>query len=199
MNFPSLNLHVNKHLLVKFGQNLYNLRQLTFLSYLLIACTYVIDHYNPSVRITAQLLTPLMLCALICIHQRRDLEFNVDSERQIFEKLFHGRLITDSFCQKFAERTTAQLLTSLRLCALICIHERRDLQFNVGSERQIFEKHFHGSFITDSFCQKFAERKWPKKYFFSYFVLMPDLVQESGHTTYQTMATSYCTLESKRE
>ena len=26
---------------------------------------YIIGHYNPSVRITAQLLTPLMLCVLI--------------------------------------------------------------------------------------------------------------------------------------
>ena len=30
-----------------------------------LAHTYIIGHYNPSVRITAQLLTPLMLCALI--------------------------------------------------------------------------------------------------------------------------------------
>ena len=47
------------------------------------------------------------------------------------------------------------------------IRERRDLQFNVDSERQFFEKLFHGSFIySQSFCQKSAERKSPKKYFF---------------------------------
>ena len=45
----------------------------------------------------------------------------------------------------------------------------RDLQFNVDSERQIFEKLFHERFIySQSFCQKSAERKSPKKYF-SYF------------------------------
>ena len=31
----------------------------------LVLPTYIIGHYNPSVRITAQLLTPLTLCALI--------------------------------------------------------------------------------------------------------------------------------------
>ena len=47
------------------------------------------------------------------------------------------------------------------------IHESRDLQFNVDSERQIFEKLFHGRFIySQSFCQKSADRKSPKKYFF---------------------------------
>ena len=55
------------------------------------------------------------------------------------------------------------------------IRERWDLQFNVDSERQIFEKLFHGSFIySQSFCQKSAERKSPKKYFL-YFVLMSGL------------------------
>ena len=51
------------------------------------------------------------------------------------------------------------------------IREWRDLQFNVDSERQIFEKLFRGRFIySQSFCQKSAaERKSPKKYF-SYFV-----------------------------
>ena len=50
---------------------------------------------------------------------------------------------------------------------VIFIRERRDLQFNVDSERQFFEKLFHGSFIySQSFYQKSAERKSPKKYFF---------------------------------
>ena len=50
------------------------------------------------------------------------------------------------------------------------IREWRDLQFNVDSERQIFEKLFHGRFIySQSFCQKSAERKSPKKYF-SYLI-----------------------------
>ena len=56
------------------------------------------------------------------------------------------------------------------LCALILYATWRGLHFNVDSERQIFEKLFHGSlFYSHNFCQKFAERKPPKKYF-SYFI-----------------------------
>ena len=50
--------------------------------------TYIIDHYNPLVRITPNWLTPFML--FVCVNficKGRDLQFNVDPERQIFEKL----------------------------------------------------------------------------------------------------------------
>ena len=51
------------------------------------------------------------------------------------------------------------------LCVLIFIHKRQNLQFKVDSERQIFEKLFMAVFIySQSFCQKSAERKSPKKY-----------------------------------
>ena len=69
---------------------------------------------------------------------------------------------------------------------VVCVNfmrEWRDLQFNVDSERKIFEKHFHGRFIhSQSFCQKSAERKSPMKYFFffSILVLKPDLGYELG-------------------
>ena len=43
------------------------------------------------------------------------------------------------------------------------------------NDRFFFLKTFHGNFIySQSFCQKSAERKSPKKYF-SYFVLMSGL------------------------
>ena len=52
------------------------------------------------------------------------------------------------------------------LCVLI-LYMWWDLQFKVDSERQIFEKIFMAIFIDpQSFCQKSAERKSPKKYFF---------------------------------
>ena len=39
------------------------------------------------------------------IRQWHDLQFKIDSERQISEKLFHGRFIySQSFCQKSSER-----------------------------------------------------------------------------------------------
>ena len=51
-----------------------------------------------------------------------------------------------------------------------CIGKWRDLQFNIDSERQIFNKLFHGSFIySQSFCQKSAERKSSKIYIFFIF------------------------------
>ena len=67
------------------------------------------------------------------------------------------------------------------------IRKWRDLQFNVDSEQQIFEKLFNGRFIySQSFCQKSAE-----VIFFSYFVLISDLGSEPRslglkrrHTTY---------------
>ena len=63
---------------------------------------------------------------------------------------------------------------------VVCINfirERRDLQFNVDSERQIFLRNFFMAVLflrSKSFCQKSAKRKSPKKYF-SYFVLMSGL------------------------
>ena len=45
---------------------------------------------------------------------------------------------------------------------IVCVnflHNWWDLQFKVDSERQIFEQ----IFMAHSFCQKFAERKLPKK------------------------------------
>ena len=68
------------------------------------------------------------------------------------------------------------------------IREWRDLQFKVDSERPIFEKLFMAILLlSQSFCQKCAEKKSPKKYF-SYFVLMSGLGLEpcliSQHTTY---------------
>ena len=56
--------------------------------------TYIIDHYNPSVRITVKLLTPLMLNALILYINGGTYSFKVDSERHIFEKLFIAILFT---------------------------------------------------------------------------------------------------------
>ena len=56
------------------------------------------------------------------------------------------------------------ILFSLEQVFVNFIREWRDLQFNVDSERQIFET---GRLIySQNFCQKSAERKSPRKYFF---------------------------------
>ena len=78
---------------------------------------------------------------------------------------------------------------------VVCVNfvrKWRNLQFNVDSERQNFEKLFHGNFIySQSFCQKSAEMKSPKKYFSYLIFLMTDLGYElrllrliSRHTKY---------------
>ena len=77
---------------------------------------------------------------------------------------------------------------------LVCvhfIHEWRDLQFKVDSERQIIWETLHdNSIYSQSFCQKSAEGKWPKKYFFIFWfdiglgvwTVASSLI--SQHTTY---------------
>ena len=61
-----------------------------------------------------------MLCALILV---------VNSERQIFEKLFHGRFIYSYFYTTFV------------VCVNF-IYEWRDLLFKVDSERHIYLRNF---------------------------------------------------------
>ena len=52
--------------------------------------TYIIGHYNPSVRIM-DLVSPTTYVACVnFIHHWRDLQFKVDSERQIFWETSHG-------------------------------------------------------------------------------------------------------------
>ena len=62
---------------------------------------------------------------------------------------------------------------------VVCVNfidKWRDLQFKVGSERQIFWETFHGNFIWTLrvFARNLLRGKSPKKYF-SYFVLMSGL------------------------
>ena len=80
---------------------------------------------------------------------------------------------------------------------VVCVNfipEWRDLQLNVDSERQIFEKLFHGRFIySQSFCQKSAERKLPKKYF-SYLIFdgWPGIRTQAFASNKPTTTTSNC-------
>ena len=52
--------------------------------------TYIIDHYNPSVRIIDLVSHITYVVCVNFIHKWRDLQFKVDSERQIFWETFHG-------------------------------------------------------------------------------------------------------------
>ena len=52
--------------------------------------TYVIGHYNPSVRIIDLVSHATYVVYVNFRHKWRDLQFKVDSERQIFWETFHG-------------------------------------------------------------------------------------------------------------
>ena len=68
--------------------------------------TYIIGHYNPSVRII-DLVSHItyVACVNFFIYKWRNLQFKVDSERQISRATFHGNFIySQSFYQKSANR-----------------------------------------------------------------------------------------------
>ena len=118
-----------------------------------------------------------MLCALILYVS--DWTYNLTStpNGRFFEKLFNGRFIySQSFYQKsipaYIHKWPLQSFSHYYDLAshtthVVCVNfirEWLDLQFNVDSGRQIFEKLSHGRFIYfQSFSQKSAERK-------SYFI-----------------------------
>ena len=56
----------------------------------------------------------------LCVHEWLDLQFKVDSGRQIFEKLFKANLFTLGFCQKTAERKSPKkyFLYFVLMCGL---------------------------------------------------------------------------------
>ena len=56
--------------------------------------TYIISHYNPSVRIIDLVSHTTYVVCVNFIHKWRDLQFKVDSERQILEKLIMTILFT---------------------------------------------------------------------------------------------------------
>ena len=66
--------------------------------------------------------------------------------------------------QPFGQDYWPSFLNYLCCVCVNYIYKWRDLQFKVDFERQIFWETFNGNFIySQSFCQKSAERKLPKK------------------------------------
>ena len=71
--------------------------------------TYIIGYYNPSVRIINLVSQTTYVICVNFIHKWLDLQFKVDSEREIFLETFHGNFIcSQSFCQKSAERKSSK-------------------------------------------------------------------------------------------
>ena len=54
---------------------------------------YIIGQYNPSVRVIDLASYTTYVVCVNFIHKWRDLQFEVDSERQIFVETFYGNLI----------------------------------------------------------------------------------------------------------
>ena len=48
---------------------------------------YIISYYSSSSRITTQVLTPTYVECVNFIHEWQDIQFIVDSEKQVFEEL----------------------------------------------------------------------------------------------------------------
>ena len=99
----------------------------------------------------------------------RSFEFSWAMKRIFMESTYIHTYIIGHYKQPFSQDYGLASHTTHVECVNF-IHERWDLQFNVDSEWQIFEKLFHGRFIySQSFCLKCAERKSPRKYFL-YFI-----------------------------
>ena len=64
--------------------------------------TYIIGHYNPSVRIIDQASHITYVVCVHFIHKWWNLQFKVESERQIFEKLLHSNfyLLSEFFVRR---------------------------------------------------------------------------------------------------
>ena len=99
-----------------------------------------------------------------------------------YSRRFHGEFIHTQLAIITLQSGLSIFLSThshtTHVLSLNLIREWRSPQSNVDSERQIFEKLFHGRlilFTLKSFCQKSKERNSSKKYFCSYFGLMPEL------------------------
>ena len=131
--------------------------------------TYVcsLGHYNSSIRITVQLLTLFMLCALI-LYISRGIQSLTSTPNDSFLRNFFmaGYFIySQEFFQKSAEKKSTQGIK-----ASVCVNFIKS-----SPNDRCFEKFFMTIlFYSQNFCQKSAERKSPKKYF-SYFILMSGL------------------------
>ena len=79
--------------------------------------TYIIGHYNPSVRIIDRVSHTTYVVCVNFIHKWRQLQFKGDSERQIFRETFHGNfyLLPSEFLPEICwEEISEEILFVLR-------------------------------------------------------------------------------------
>ena len=139
--------------------------------------TYIIAHYNPSVKILDLVSHITYVVCVNFIHKRRDLQFKVDFERQIFwetvpwQYLFTPRVFLNTYIHNWSLHNPSVRILDLvsHTTYVVCvnfIHKRRDLQFKVDFEWQIFWASFHGNiYLLSEFLPEICwETKSPKKY-----------------------------------
>ena len=103
--FPCIHIHTYIHNWPKLRKDYTKIGAPSGNVYITYIYTRIIGHYNPLVMIiNLASHTTYVVCSNF-IHKQRDLQFRVDSERQIFCETFHGNFIySQNFCQKSAER-----------------------------------------------------------------------------------------------
>ena len=113
--------------------------------------TYIIGHYNPSVRITTQIITPLKLCALILNMSSRTYSLKSTPNAKFIGETFHGNFILT--LRVFARN----LLRESRRRNIFSYLIFDDWQ---GIRTQAFEsnKRFFGDYISADFWQKLWDK-----------------------------------------
>ena len=126
--------------------------------------TYIIDHYNSSVRITIWLHTALMLCALILYVSGGTYSLKSTLKDRIFEKLFMAITIySQSFCQKFTERKS-----KIKYFFIFRFVVARRLNLGLSSNKpKRHQLHVSGNFKVRLSSIK---KKKKKKTMYAYFV-----------------------------
>ena len=82
--------------------------------------TYIIGHYNPSVRIIDLVSYTTYVVCVKLIHKWRNLQFKVDRERQIFWETFHQFLFTlrRVFARNLLKRNRRRNTFRIAFCCL---------------------------------------------------------------------------------
>ena len=83
-----------------------------------ITYIYTIGHYNPSVRIIDLVSHTTYVVCVNFIHELRDLQFKIDSEEQISEKLFIAILF---YLRIFVKNLSQQIAAAQKYFFILCI------------------------------------------------------------------------------
>ena len=103
--FLSLTIHFRNGLVLQQFRDISVCKELLQESALFDSHTYIIGHYNPSVRIIGLVSHTTQVVRVNFIHKQRDLYFKVESEQQISIETFNDNFIySQSSCQESAER-----------------------------------------------------------------------------------------------